>query len=444
VSELNVKQVECVNCGAKIDIRTGLRMKTFACEYCGSVCENDEVKYIQDQHELKHKFAPLSFLKLGMKANFLDSEYQIVGRVRYTGGEYESTETWSWDDWFLISPTGFPLWISEDETGFFLTKVYNPSTFHDPYTLSSNYFVDDKQYQVEDRAFSTLEYIEGELTWRAVPGEVVNYIEAKSGDNSTFTIEYSDSEVQYYTAEKLSLAQLKEAFGKDVVDAKMVQQKMEKKPAKPVPWLVIAIIAFIVAGISFFLFLTLKQSGDEVFKGTVPERVYVKSSLRTTKFTITDKKTNEKTFQITKGSLTKFAFQSGDFPYRRSRVKEVGWWVSGDLYEVNPKGADKYITTVNADFWKAHGRDGGESWSESKKTDFVYLKGLKKGKVYYFKLTAGANKTNGKRYNRNVKLALTVRQNVWYPKPFLYLAIVLGIIGGIILIIFIAIRHDDD
>ncbi|MGM0596653.1 MAG: DUF4178 domain-containing protein [Myxococcota bacterium] len=443
MSELNVKQVECVNCGAKIDIRSGLRMKTFACDYCGSVCENDEVRYIQDQHALKQKFAPMSFLKLGLKANFLGSEYQIVGRVRYTGGEYESTETWVWDDWFLISPTGFPLWISEDETGFYLTKIHNPSTFHDPYTFSSNYFVDGKQYKVEDRAFSTLEYIEGELTWRAVPGEVVNYIEAINGD-SIFTIEYSDSEVQYYTGEKLSLAQLKEAFGKNVVDASMVQQKKEKKPEKPVPWLKIGIVAFIVAAISFFIFLTLKQSGNEVFRGTVPGRVYVRGSLRTTKFTITDKKTKEKTFQITKGNLTRFTFKSGDFPYHRSSVKEVGWWVSGDLYEVNPKGDDKYITTVNVDFWKAHGYEDTEHWHESKKTESVYLKDLEKGKVYYFKFTAGANKTNAKRYNRNIKLAMIVRQNVWYPKPFLYLAIVLGSIGGIILIIFIAIKNDDD
>ncbi|MBN2724000.1 MAG: DUF4178 domain-containing protein [Deltaproteobacteria bacterium] len=444
MAQLQVQQIECANCGAKIDIRCGLRSRTFACEYCGAVCQNDQVVSLQNQQEIKEKYAPKSFLKLGMKGHFLGREYQVVGRIRLMGKDY--VDTWDWDEWFLMSDTGYPLWLQEDENGYTLFRVFVSDTFIDPYNLSDRYFINGEAYTVEESDFASIEFIEGELTWKSHPGETVSYVDLRKGINR-FSIEYTTKEVQYLKGKTLKFEEIKEAFG-DMVPEKAIkkaQAKQEKKDRK-MHWGVIAGLMIVLgafaalAGFSF-----VKDSGNVVFEG---RNIVTVRRLGEFEFNFKDSSGKPMLFYIKKGPVMSFKFRTGSFPWSsngNSRYRETGWWVSAELYKKAEEGKeDEFVTVINSGFWKADGIDEGESWYEESTSDTIFLKGIETGHNYYLKFTCGANDNVDKYYNYNIPFEIEVREGAWNPFPFKLYAFLIGGIPLLIIIIMLIIKYSND
>lgn len=205
---IEAQQVDCRGCGAKIDIHAGLRTKTFVCEYCGSVCEGDKVVAVQDMQAKREEFKPWSHLRLGMTAEFLGHEYQLIGRVRVR------EKTWWWDEWFMLSETGFPLWLQEGEGGFTIFRVFYPTYPINPWNAGSFVKLDNTggNAQVRERGTGTVAFIEGELTWSSVPGDTFNYLECYRGP-TRYSIEYSEKEIQYLRGETRDSRQIYDKFG---------------------------------------------------------------------------------------------------------------------------------------------------------------------------------------------------------------------------------------
>ena len=212
---MQAQQVDCRGCGAKVDIHAGLRTKTFVCEYCGSVCEGDKVLAVQDMQAKREEFKPWSHLRLGMTAEFLGHEYQLIGRVRVR------EKSWWWDEWFMYSKTGFPLWLQEGEGGFTVFRVFYPTYPINPATAGSFVKLDNKggNAQVRERGSGTIAFIEGELTWTAIPGETFNYLECFQG-KTRYSIEYNDQEIQYLRGETRDSKKIYEKFA--------IQEKVPK------------------------------------------------------------------------------------------------------------------------------------------------------------------------------------------------------------------------
>ena len=78
---MDAQQIDCRGCGAKVDVHAGLRTKTFVCEYCGSVCDNEKVVAVQDMQAKREEFKPWSHLRLGMTAEFLGHRRHIPRRT---------------------------------------------------------------------------------------------------------------------------------------------------------------------------------------------------------------------------------------------------------------------------------------------------------------------------------------------------------------------------
>jgi len=207
---LAAQQIDCRGCGAKIDIHTGLRMKTFACEYCGSVCDNEKVVAVQDAANSREQNKPWSHLRLGMQAKLLGQDYQIVGRIRV------KEKDWGWDEWFLMSETGFPIFLQEDEGEFSIFRVFYPTQPVDPRDLyeGDKVKLDKKgtKMKVKERGKAKLSFIEGELTWAAKPGEKFKYLDGKGGD-SRFSVEWNKDEIQFLRGEYRSAKKIYSLFG---------------------------------------------------------------------------------------------------------------------------------------------------------------------------------------------------------------------------------------
>lgn len=444
MAELKIRQIECANCGAKIDIRCGLRSKTFACDYCGAVCQNNQVVSLQQQHGLKERFAPRSFLKLGMKGQFLGRTYQIVGRIRLSGRDlHDVLDVWDWDEWFMISETGFPLWLQEDENGYTLFRPYIADRYIDPYEISDRYFIENESFTVEESDYATVEYIEGELTWKSRPAETFSYVDLRKGIER-FSIEYNSKEIQYLKGKVLKKQELEEAFGLKIQD-KTIDKKISESEKKPISWKTVLALMGIFGAIALLGgYFFLKDSGDLALEHTAVVRV---KRLGETEFIFTDVSGKPVTFTLKKGPLITVRFDSGNFPYGRygsSLNREAGWWLTAELYEKGPNGLDKHIRTINTDFWRAEGVDEGESWSESSLVDRTYLKGLKKGKEYYFKFAVGANQNMDKYYDNNIKLRMQIREGSWYPSPLLYYGWIVIIFPAFFLILFLIQNYSGD
>ncbi|MFH2007912.1 MAG: DUF4178 domain-containing protein [bacterium] len=193
---MEAQQVDCRGCGAKVDIHAGLRTKTFVCEYCGSVCDGEKVVAVQDMQAKREENKPWSHLRLGMTAPFLGHEYQLIGRIR------AREKTWWWDEWFMYSKSGFPLWLQEGEGGFTIFRVFYPTYPINPWTAGTHVKLDNQggNAKVQERGTGTVSFIEGELTWSSVPGETFNYIECWR-KKVRYSIEYTEQEIQYLRGE---------------------------------------------------------------------------------------------------------------------------------------------------------------------------------------------------------------------------------------------------
>ncbi len=408
MSTLQVNQVDCANCGAKIDIRTGIRVKTFTCEYCGAVCENDQVVAIQNQQEIKERFAPQSFLKLGLQGTFLNSQYQIVGRIRLEGKEGE--ETWFWDEWFLMSATGFPLWLIEDEHGYSLMRRHLPTEFIDPYAATGEYVVDGSLYRIKERGMATLSFLEGELTWRARPNEVVNYVDLEQGDN-LFSMEYTQTEIQYTKGKKVKRETLIEAFQVSPPDDLPKESpKPQKKPKRKFHYVLWALLIALIGGAAFFFSIYAESFGTRVFR-VAPQIRLRRNTPVTLEFKGLDG--NRRTFKISKGPIVGFKFRSNSFGGGRS---DLGFWASATLYQVVEGGQDKEIGTMDVDFWFATWVEDGELSSEHKYRDVVYVDDLEIGKEYYLVVETDVNPSSS-RSSLGATLQIEVVDGAWDPVP---------------------------
>ena len=207
---LTARQIDCNGCGAKVDIHTGLRMKTFVCEYCGSVCNGEKVVAVQKAAADKEKYKPWSHLRLGMQCKMLGQDYQIVGRL------WVKEKDWWWDEWFMMSQTGFPLYLQEDEGSFSIFRVYYPTMPVDPRELEKGDKIKlDKKgtkMKVREKGVAKLAYLEGELTWQAVPGEKVRYIDGRA-DKERFSIEWKKDEIQFMWGQGRNAQKIYDLFG---------------------------------------------------------------------------------------------------------------------------------------------------------------------------------------------------------------------------------------
>ncbi len=207
---LAAQQIDCNGCGAKIDIHSGLRMKTFSCEYCGSVCDGEKVVAVQKASDAREKYKPWSHLRLGMQAKLLGKDYQIIGRIR------AKEKDWWWDEWFLLSDTGFPIFLQEDEGAFAIFRVFYPTMPLDPRELNEGDKVKlDKKgtkMKVKERGKAKLAFIEGELTWQAKPGDKFKYLDGRQKD-ARFSVEWTKNEIQFLRGEHRSAKKIYKLFG---------------------------------------------------------------------------------------------------------------------------------------------------------------------------------------------------------------------------------------
>jgi hypothetical protein len=453
---LVARQIACNGCGAKVDIHTGLRMKTFVCDYCGSVCDGQQVLAVQEREAARQKYMPWSHLRLGMECKLLGQDYQIVGRIRV------AEKTWWWDEWFLMSKTGFPLYLQEDEGRYSIFRVFYPTLPVDPRTCGSFIKLDKKggNVIVKERGHARIAYIEGELTWRAVPGEEFDYMDARRGQER-YSIEWDEDEFQFLSGKGRNPNTIYKWFGitdpvpkppsfddddedDDEEEWREPEKAAKKKKKKSVLGSILVAVAFL-AGLGVVL-LGLVSAGFFLGDGFATKVAAYTFNVRAATGKAFEKDDKGQFVRDKKGKrvldhngviltdekgkplAVKLPKSRGAYEIRlgSSTLPSPGWrgqtcyWAEVTLLKAR-KGADptddeeeRYIPvhTFKASFWRERGIDEGESYDETDRVASHYFRTSDRG-PYYVKVVADNCVGSAGNAVKQAKLTVAIFKDVW-------------------------------
>jgi hypothetical protein len=120
-----------------------------------------------------------------------------------------------WDEWLLLSASGQYRWISDsEEEGMALWEPFVPTNPIDPNTIREGHSINLRGMpaRVRDRGSAKIDYLEGELTWKARLGDTMEYAEAE-GPDGRYSIEWTPEEVEFYWGQRLNRREIEQAFG---------------------------------------------------------------------------------------------------------------------------------------------------------------------------------------------------------------------------------------
>lgn len=200
---------KCPNCGAPLELKNSDKARMKFCSFCST-----QIDLVSSEHRVLSKYAekpapPKSALKLGDKGSINNITYQIIGRIRY-----RDTRNYAWwDEWLMLSESGQYLWLVEDDWEFILTHKYTPKVPTDPNTVGQYFDIDGMHLEVEDNSDAVVQFFEGELTWKAEVGETIHYLDAWKGEDTLYSVEWTDREILYFIGKDIPATAIYNSFG---------------------------------------------------------------------------------------------------------------------------------------------------------------------------------------------------------------------------------------
>ncbi len=208
---LEIKQFNCPHCGSPLNIKNAARSRSIVCAAC-----NSQIDLTAEQHavlgNVGSRPAPkLTQLAVGMTGPLLGEPHEIIGRV-----VYRDNEGYTWDEWLLLSAAGAYRWLSDDEDegmvawhGFTPSQPVDPNTVRDGQTINLN----GVAARVTETTHATIDYLEGELTWKAGKGDSMRALDAAGPAGAMFSIEWTANEIEFYQGQRQPPAEVAAAFG---------------------------------------------------------------------------------------------------------------------------------------------------------------------------------------------------------------------------------------
>jgi hypothetical protein len=194
---MELQRAECPNCAAGLDLTAGLSKGVIACHNCGSVLDASSEDLAILANVASGEYDPVYPIKLGQDWNWRGKAYRVTGRLRYRYAEG------FWDEWFCVADDGTVLWLEDDEGDLRALDPYTPSDAPERAMLEdsslSSYTVDGGLWEVKERSTATIEWFEGQLSWRVKPGTEVRSIDLRQ-PGQQLAIEWTKRELEYYRA----------------------------------------------------------------------------------------------------------------------------------------------------------------------------------------------------------------------------------------------------
>ena len=180
---MKTRTASCPGCGGPVEFRASSSLVT-VCEYCHSAVARGD-KRVEDHGKIADLVQTQSKLKLGMKGNFKDKRFDVVGRV-----QYQHAAGGVWNEWYLLFPGERWGWLAEAQGRYYLTfEERLKSTFtlpdFDSVELGQSFKIKEVNVTVTEKGTATLGSAEGEIPWDVRPGAKHRYADLR-GDAGTF------------------------------------------------------------------------------------------------------------------------------------------------------------------------------------------------------------------------------------------------------------------
>jgi hypothetical protein len=206
---LEVKQFNCPQCGSALDLKN-LQSKSVICPSCSSQIDLTGPQYQVVGRVGSRPTPRMTQFQPGMQGTLNGEAHEVIGRVLYRSDEGDV-----WDEWLLLSASGQYRWISDsEEEGMALWEPFVPTNPIDPNTIREGQSINLRgaPARVRDRGSARIDYLEGELTWKARLGDTMEYAEAE-GPDGRYSIEWTPEEVEFYWGQRLNRREIEPAFG---------------------------------------------------------------------------------------------------------------------------------------------------------------------------------------------------------------------------------------
>ncbi len=225
----SIEQFNCNSCGNGLEVFNP-RAKYISCQYCGSVLDTKS-----EQHEILMSMSPptehqpMSFIKVGLLANFFDKKYQVIARTRWQQDYYEywseegetgySRELWIYDEWLMISEQRTYFYLVEDKDGYYISEEIVPDNPSLPNESSHWSFMKNQRPQIiNEYGSASVIYFEGESNYQIKLNDLIQFASYKH-KNTIYTAEWRINElnnqikeIEFFKEDKISKKEIIQAF----------------------------------------------------------------------------------------------------------------------------------------------------------------------------------------------------------------------------------------
>lgn len=184
---MGARVVQCPNCGGSVEFKAGSSLLS-VCEFCSSVVARlgDDIGEL----EILGKVAPLadlaSPLSIGAMGQWESRAFSIVGQVQYDFG------AGVWNEWYISFVDGQWGWLAEAQGRVYLTT--NQSLDGVPVAselaVGQKFSLNSEGLRLVERRSATFVTAQGEVPFRATPGETFDYGDVEGARGRFGTIDY--------------------------------------------------------------------------------------------------------------------------------------------------------------------------------------------------------------------------------------------------------------
>lgn len=193
----------CPACGAPMEVENRFS-KLVICQYCGQTAAVTSVG-LDPTGKVPLLADFPSILSVGATGTLQGNPFRVLGRLRY---KYDEG---FWDEWFVVVQDTRKLWLQEDE-GTFVAFEKETLTAEIPQfstiKVGSSIQVNDRKVFVVEKNEAVIGGGEGELHFRVVPGERVDYVDGNSSGKMV-SIEFTPDEIHLSVGQAIQVEEIK-------------------------------------------------------------------------------------------------------------------------------------------------------------------------------------------------------------------------------------------
>lgn len=206
--------LNCPSCGAKVEFKSTVSLYT-VCAYCRSYLFRGE-EHFENMGKMADLPEDSSPLQIGASGIYMNKSFTIVGKNKM------KWEDGFWNEWYLNMQDGTPAWLAEAQGEFILNfeqKGVSPSSLprRSDIKIGQRLSLQNQTYTIVDIKNAECCGSEGELPFRAVPGEKRFSVDLRSTQGEVFSsLEFDETakndECRLYVGRYISLRGLQMKF----------------------------------------------------------------------------------------------------------------------------------------------------------------------------------------------------------------------------------------